>query len=252
MVLNNFEKILFHKTVVVPDHVNLFILGDIHGQLDNLYTVLGEAGFHFGVDFLFCCGDLIDRGTQNREVVTAFEEESNWYTVLGNHDLFPITDEFNLWTLNGGAWALKDRTIFHENNKYNVEHTFFNQLIQHPVLITVIHRGKKYGIVHAGIPYRGIIADFIDNDWDRMVPALNTFGTQALEYFVWDRNSISDILRKKTLPDIKNVDLVFSGHTVIDDPIQHGNRVYLDIGSVHYKKYAIFQSTTNSVEVYKI
>lgn len=248
MELDNFNKLLLHKTVVVPDEVELFILGDIHGELDTLNKMLEMVNFKEG-DYLFCCGDLIDRGTQNREVVDAFDTNKNWHTVLGNHDLFPIMEEFNLWVMNGGSWAVLDDTIYGEHGKYKVEQSFVEKLLKHPVLITIFHRGQKYGIVHAGFPDRGIIHDFMDNDWDRAEAALKTFGTQALELFVWDRATVGDAKAGLDVGYINNVSLVFSGHTVLKEPLMSGNRQYLDLGSHHYGTYAVYTSYTNKVEV---
>lgn len=252
MVLNNLEAIKMHQTIRVPDDSNLFVIGDVHGKLDNLCAALSKVGFVFGKDYLVCCGDLIDRGDQNHQVVNAFLEKPNWYTVLGNHDLFPITEDFHLWTWNGGDWALDDGTIYQEGGRYKVNHDFWMKMIKHPLIMTVEHREKRYGIVHAGMPYTGAIGKFISNDWNYMEKALNTFGTQAIEAFVWDRSLIDDINMGRAIPPAINVDKVFSGHTVIKEPVISGNRVYLDLGSVHYGKYAIYNTNEDKVQVVQL
>lgn len=245
MILNNLESIRMHMTLKVPDEANLFVIGDIHGKLDDLYNVLELLGFQYGTDYLVCCGDLIDRGHQNLEVVDAFNEEPNWYTVLGNHDLFPITDAFNLWVMNGGDWAVEQGIIYREGGVYKTDHDFFMKMIKHPVVMTVLHRGKKFGIVHAGIPVHGGIGTFIDNDWNYVEKALHTFGSQALQAFVWDRELVTDVLHGRVFDPVKNIDMVFHGHTVIDQPVVSGNRVYLDLGGVFRGTYAVARPTEN-------
>ncbi|QPB12191.1 hypothetical protein [Providencia phage PSTCR5] len=252
MILDNFESIKMHMTLRVPDESELFVIGDIHGKLDDLYEVLDSVGFRFGTDYLVCCGDLIDRGHQNLEVVDAFNEETNWFTVLGNHDLFPITSAYNLWVMNGGSWAMEQNIIYQEGGRYKTDHDFFMKMIKHPVVMTVLHRGKKFGIVHAGIPVHGGVGTFIDNDWNFVEKALHTFGTQALEAFVWDRDLVTDVIHGRIFDPVKNIDMVFHGHTVIDNPLVSGNRVYLDLGGVFYGTYAVALPSLNELLVVKL
>jgi len=65
------------------------IIGDIHGNLSCLRSVLASIGEH---DRLFMVGDLIDRGEQSGAIIPAislFQQHhpSQIYTVKGNHEL---------------------------------------------------------------------------------------------------------------------------------------------------------------------
>ena len=51
-----------HETVTVPDNVNIFFIGDIHGEYDMMMDAIKLAGYEEGRDYVFCVGDLIDRG----------------------------------------------------------------------------------------------------------------------------------------------------------------------------------------------
>ncbi len=44
----------------VPDHM-IAVLSDIHGNLEALQAVLADANY-YGVDAIFCLGDLVDYG----------------------------------------------------------------------------------------------------------------------------------------------------------------------------------------------
>ena len=70
-------------------HTNLigrdFVIGDIHGEYDQLMTCLNKIEFDKSKDRLFCVGDLIDRGPKSEKVLTLLKED--WiFSVLGNHE----------------------------------------------------------------------------------------------------------------------------------------------------------------------
>ena len=61
------------------------VVGDIHGCLADLNTLLKEAGFREGRDRLVCVGDLVDRGPDSVGVLRRVRELKG-HTVLGNHE----------------------------------------------------------------------------------------------------------------------------------------------------------------------
>ena len=68
--------------------VRLFVVSDIHGHYTQLIKALEEAGFdkrdprHLFV----CCGDLFDRGRENRKVYDFVRTLERKVLVRGNHD----------------------------------------------------------------------------------------------------------------------------------------------------------------------
>ena len=66
----------------------LFVVSDIHGH----YTILKEALRNAGFDennedhLLICCGDLFDRGDENREVYEYIRKIKHKVLIKGNHD----------------------------------------------------------------------------------------------------------------------------------------------------------------------
>jgi len=61
---------------------NTYIIGDIHGEYATLLALVAKLPKDAELIFV---GDLIDRGTESREVI-AFVRENNHRAVLGNHE----------------------------------------------------------------------------------------------------------------------------------------------------------------------
>jgi len=66
----------------------LFVVSDIHGHYTQMKRALDEAGFDKDDPrhLLVCCGDLFDRGRENREVYDYIRRLPNKVLVCGNHD----------------------------------------------------------------------------------------------------------------------------------------------------------------------
>ncbi len=74
--------------------MKLGIISDIHGDYAALKTALDRLDNHHHVDRILCAGDLVGRGTQPDEVVTAIRERGI-VTVRGNHDewFYDLSDD---------------------------------------------------------------------------------------------------------------------------------------------------------------
>ena len=93
-------------------------LGDIHGSLDKLSVTLRAAGliddelrWKGGKDHLVLCGDLVDRGTEDRKVldlVQALQEEARRaggrvHVLLGNHEALNLARDLRYVSPEGYA-----------------------------------------------------------------------------------------------------------------------------------------------------
>lgn len=220
-----------HKEVIVPDDVEMFVLGDIHGCFDMMMDSLKLAGYQPNRgDYVFCVGDLIDRGPDNLKVLATFMYNPRFHSVMGNHDLFMASDDYQNWMANGGIWIINDGydvdtilSIGEEIRKYL------------PVLITVRHRGKTYGIVHGGVN------PSLTLSWDELVST--SMNENIMLDLLWDRRVIeqcdhsynlrlSSLGSSETFPLLNGVDFVFHGHNYTMEPFLEGNRVFLDTGGV--------------------
>lgn len=66
----------------------LFVVSDIHGHYTLLKKALDDAGFDENNDnhIFVCCGDLFDRGRENRKVYDFIRRLKRRVLIRGNHD----------------------------------------------------------------------------------------------------------------------------------------------------------------------
>ena len=216
------------KYLEVDDDVNVFVVGDIHGEFTQLHTKLKEIGFNFKQDLLIAVGDLVDRGQENEKCIGLLNE--SWFTsIKGNHEDFcykGMMDDhikfYHRMSNNGGEWFYKLPEDIMEYIGRRV-----NQL---PILLEVKYRGKKFGFVHADVPVE---------DWELLKEMLeqgDSIGDRTIEdYCLWSRGIIDKYLNHGYEPTIAQVDNVFLGHTVLPKVTQVGNCTFLDTGGVFRK-----------------
>ncbi|WDR22121.1 putative serine/threonine protein phosphatase [Salmonella phage vB_SenS_UTK0009] len=255
-----------HELVVVPDDANLFFVGDIHGCNDMLDDALKLAGYNAKRDYVIGVGDLIDRGKQNLQVLARFLYNPRFRTVRGNHDQFMIGGDYSNWLYNGGGWAL------HDMDTDTIKGIAEDMDKKMPVLMTVLHRGNKYGVVHAGIPfkYKETGNEVETPNWDDIIDQIEASKNDPHDHpayytepYLWDRDVIQEIgfiLSRHgaehpyfqryagfkdelivEVPPVDGVDYVFHGHTGIPYPLMYQNRVYLDTGGVFNGKLTVAQ-----------
>ena len=75
----------FKSVTMLDTKRRTFVVGDIHGCLDDLYNLLEHARFREGHDRLVLVGDLVDRGP-NSAGVLRFARKLRATVVLGNHE----------------------------------------------------------------------------------------------------------------------------------------------------------------------
>ncbi|EOD16913.1 hypothetical protein EMIHUDRAFT_256083, partial [Emiliania huxleyi CCMP1516] len=61
------------------------LVGDVHGCLDELKSLLQACGFDASTDHVVLVGDLVNKGPHSAETV-AYARESGFACVRGNHD----------------------------------------------------------------------------------------------------------------------------------------------------------------------
>jgi serine/threonine protein phosphatase 1 len=164
-----------------------FIVGDLHGCFDELYTLLEKARFDVAKDRLFAVGDLGDRGPSSWECFQLLNEP--WfYSVMGNHDEVlmyaicatlsaPSKDAawidcvehkdvyYQVLEQNGGKWALDILKSFWKRGKMEA---IAIKLMETPTILTVgSDRVERFNIVHSGV-YRpdvmNVTDEMIDNN----------------------------------------------------------------------------------------
>jgi serine/threonine protein phosphatase 1 len=128
----------------------LFAIGDIHGCIRQLRTIIEDKIRPDASDILVFLGDYIDRGPDSKAVADYLIDLSGKYQVrplMGNHELLMInsfyTGDTSLWFLNGGAATLKSFEISHPREFDSKYLNFFTGLLWY-------YEYEQYLFVHAG------------------------------------------------------------------------------------------------------
>jgi hypothetical protein len=85
--LSVLSEYLFHKVVPVADDKRIIILGDIHGSIVQLKSLLSRLSYSPRTDALFHVGDLVSKSNVSESLaVVQYMRESGIKGVRGNHD----------------------------------------------------------------------------------------------------------------------------------------------------------------------
>lgn len=128
------------------------VIGDIHGCYAELLDLLDKLGVTSD-DKLICVGDLIVKGTRNREVLDLFIDDARFSSVLGNHDRGILRG----W--RQGKILKPDQ----ERCRLELEHNrvrYEDYLAALPLMI----EAGEHVIVHAGVRPGVPLADQAEND----------------------------------------------------------------------------------------
>lgn len=197
-----------------------FVVGDLHGCLDELTTLLAHAGFNPKRDRLFSVGDLIDRGERSAACLSLLEKP--WFfSVRGNHEQM-LLDHWK----NPQQNSLFDPSWLHTASA--------DQLVDWERLLSGLPHVIKVGmgpdafyILHAELweneslltPYMIEHAHFKDM-------------AQAQAKVLWSRHVINMHWRNQ---DIKfhspSLNKIFCGHTIVQVPMIVERAIYLDTGA---------------------
>lgn len=200
---------------------DVYIVGDIHGEYYKLLRQLNDIGFDTSQDLLIGVGDLVDRGMNSLEC--AFLPDEAWFeTVYGNHEDFCVKgysdykfEFYHKMSNNGGAWFYQQ---IDETKNAIVE--LFKTL---PYLIELELNGKKYGIVHADLPYE---------DWEYVKACVENDDMiddrKVRDWCIWARELVD-----RDYIHIAQIDQVFIGHTPVGSKAKNiGNCTFVDSGGV--------------------
>lgn len=223
----------------------LFFVSDIHAELPTLLHGLKELGYDSEKDMCIHAGDMVDRGRHNIKTVEFLlgSKDKGIYTVLGNHDCFAFqnhkgdSDSAALWYINGGNWAFESMT-------QDERDTLAEKVKQLPYVIEVVHKGHKYGVVHASVPQ-----DF--KSWDDFIAGVEIGTSWLLQSCVWDREFVEYKQCKDFQVPLAGVRYTIHGHTPVKEPLLVGNRWHIDTGLVYGKYLTIAEVVDGELEFHK-
>ena len=194
----------------------IFAIGDIHGCLAKLQTLIKKIDADPQNDKLVFIGDYIDRGDYSKEVVDYVIRLKSRYKqvvcLLGNHEQMFLRylegiDE-SMYLINGGRTTLHSYGIARSDGperrraKIPLEHLrFFESLLPY-------HEDGKYLFIHAGLR-----------------PGVS-LSHQTINDFVWIRREFID-----SREDFGKT--VVFGHTPGEYPLIMFNKIGIDTGAVY-------------------
>lgn len=189
-------------------------VGDIHGHFSRLQAALDAIGFDPAVDRLFSCGDLVDRGPENEDVIRWLNKP--WFhPVRGNHDDYVVrydTCDIGNWIENGGIWFAGFPEV--EKQCYQV---MFRDL---PIAIELETAGGLVALVHADCPFES---------WDQLraellEPESNRRLKLVQNCCMWSRTRVEH----GNQAGVAGVRAMVCGHTPLAEPLVLGNVYHID------------------------
>lgn len=206
-----------------------FVVGDIHGAFNLVRQAMRAVHFDQKLDRLFCCGDLIDRGSESH-VASRFLAANFVRSIMGNHeaDLLDVyaelaqegdgNDELPIQALakidfNGMRWlqetSPQDRAAVLE------------AIAALPLAIEVETPRGLAAIIHGEVP--------IGMDWPTFRQGLIERDEKITESCLYGRTRI----QMGSHEPIRGIDRVYCGHTPqFEGAVRLGQVMFLDTGGV--------------------
>ncbi len=122
--------------------MSTYVIGDVHGCLDELKLLLDKIKFCQKLDTLYFVGDIINRGKDSLNTIQFIRSLSNAHVVLGNHELHLLALAEKVIT-RPADHPLQE--ILNAKNKIDI----IEWVKQQPLIRAI---NNKDIIVHAGIP----------------------------------------------------------------------------------------------------
>lgn len=120
----------------------MLIVGDVHGCLDELRTLLAKARYNKNKDTVVLVGDLVNKGPKSSATVR-FAREQGFYAVRGNHDDSALAAYYRVGRFRDEALPASYAYV----NEFSEEDVRW--LTELPYSLSIPH--LKTMVVHAGV-----------------------------------------------------------------------------------------------------
>ncbi|MCX6345179.1 MAG: metallophosphoesterase family protein [Armatimonadetes bacterium] len=192
--------------------MSIFAVGDIHGHLDKLKSLIGKLPLASD-DKLVFLGDYIDRGPDSKRVISfllKLKEQYDCVFICGNHEHMMrdyakgcLTYDSNLWFVNGGVATLRSYDLIGaESGNLNLPDDHWDLISS----LRYYHREPGFVFVHGGLSSEKPVEKNVWRD------------------FLWPRTAF-------TLSRYKHPEgVVIFGHTPFDEPLVEDNKIGIDTG----------------------
>lgn len=229
-----------------------FVVGDLHGHLDELKKLLNQVSFDETKDRLFSVGDLIDRGPKSFETLQLMFEP--WFfAVRGNHeDMFcyaygkiaSISHDAafskSMHETHGGHWAV----IAERDYGYALMEDLAKQIDNRLPLVFVVGEGEhRFHVVHAELA--GSINITLDDkvlDDMSLYMSMETMFERFDEKCMWSRS----LARSRRSDNVsKTISPTYSGHSITHNaPHQLCHQILIDSGCYEDRKLTMVEPKT--------
>lgn len=213
-----------------------FVVGDLHGCLDDFTEALTLLDFDETVDRVFCVGDLIDRGPHS--LATAQLIYRPWFhATKGNHEQLMIDTLLNedrnmssVWFQNGGDWNFS-----HDQGDLTA---LARDLKSLPLVICVGEGNSRFNLVHAELMHTPVV-----NGHPEPVPVTDDmifnwpFDDSDEQAMIWGRRMISSTQAFNAGEgryQSKELSPTYVGHTPLQVSVMVERQIYIDTGAVFY------------------
>jgi bis(5'-nucleosyl)-tetraphosphatase (symmetrical) len=123
-----------------------FVVGDIHGCLNDLYNLLEYARFREGQDRLVLVGDLVDRGPDSAGVLR-FARKLRATVVLGNHEEKHLRYWRHVQLAKADPSYRIPMSMPHPEVHQTLSEEDFEYIARMPLAVYI---GKRTAVVHGG------------------------------------------------------------------------------------------------------
>jgi serine/threonine protein phosphatase 1 len=197
-----------------------FIVGDIHGCLDELISLLAHARFNPKRDRLLSVGDLVDRGPKSAECLNLLEKP--WFfAVRGNHEQM-LLDHWQ----NPSDNPAYDPSWLGNVHTDSVQY-YTSMLNRLPHVIKIGENPNAFYVMHAEIwDTSQLVTDATIDDFKFAETR------QTLAKILWSRHIISNHWKEPGQQfHAPSLSRIFCGHTIVQMPTMIEKSIYLDTGA---------------------
>ena len=212
-----------------------FVVGDLHGQIKQLFKQLANINFNFSLDRLFCTGDLIGKGMDSIACLNLLTEK--WfYSVMGNHEQlfllgFTSSQYWDLLKVDSGNWLTDNLDRFDLLMRWK---TLID--IAMPLTRTIKVNNLRVGVSHASAL----------NNWTTLQSG------DLSDSDMWETLWSRPLQEKVNCLPISSVDYVVHGHTPVPSVVKVNNRFWIDTYSstnelsiINLNKLTINETSSN-------
>lgn len=240
------------RIVYLPENMEGrdLVVGDLHGHLDDLQTLLSRVNFNPELDRVFCTGDLVDRGPDSMGCL-ALMDQPWFHTVTGNHEGILIENIRDLLEMggqqvkkvriylettmntgsNGSGWIV-DAFLKHPSTDYWSE--MIERVRQLPNLLVVGKGVTRFHVIHSDLFLGPTMLN--DDDIDELAQQIERgeINQQSLDALAvqisWSRTLRDLVSWGLYTPFQDGLSMTFCGHNIVPEPMLALSHYHLDTG----------------------